>query len=99
MLLPCMVCLTAQESRAREVARKAQVPAAEARAALLKEKQQEIGSGIAAAGSGTPTGSRCQLMTALVGALLSAALSAGMCFHSPVMNCKPVHSLQVGALC
>jgi hypothetical protein len=52
--------VTAQESRARDVARKSQVPAAEARAALLKEKQQEIGSGIAAAGSGAPAGSCCR---------------------------------------
>jgi hypothetical protein len=41
------------------VARKALVPAAEARAALLKEKQQEIGTGIAmAAGAGAPAGTR-----------------------------------------
>lgn len=55
--------LLPQESRAREVARKSQVPAAEARAALLKEKQQEIGSGIAAAGSGTPAGA-CWMVVA-----------------------------------
>lgn len=58
--------LAGQEFRAKEVARKAAIPAAEARAALLKEKQQEIGNGIAAAtAAGAPAGKLADLTSPL----------------------------------